>query len=319
MKNIILDTDMDTDCDDAGALAVLHNLQSMGLCTIQAVICDAPVKDSSLCARAINAFFKRPSIPTGRIEISHGAREFSLYFEHRARCEAQHLLYSEIVAQRHSGLIARTKPSMNAVKLYRKILSRAEDNSIIICAIGMLNVLSDLMDSSSCSYSPLNGKTLVARKVDKLVVMGKGIFPHGKDTFNWMMAPLAASNILSNWPGHLVISPEGEDVLTGRELLADVGNNPVADAYRIFLRNGGLRPSWDPVAVLYSVQGCTDLFRLRNGYVINYDAASGLHQWERDSQRRVSLLEVKGDKQQIAAIIEKLMFPPCRQAVAVSL
>lgn len=53
----------------------------------------------------------------------------------------------------------------------------------------------------------------------KLVIMGKGIFPSGYDTFNWRMAPAAAAEVLNRWPGEIVISPVGDDIQTGRHLL----------------------------------------------------------------------------------------------------
>ena len=46
---LILDTDMDTDCDDAGALAVLNNYLIKGRVDVKAVICDAPSEYGGSC------------------------------------------------------------------------------------------------------------------------------------------------------------------------------------------------------------------------------------------------------------------------------
>ncbi len=60
---IIFDTDLETDCDDVGALCLLHNCQTAGLCTIEAVIGDAYSDYIASSAEVINAWFGRPGIP----------------------------------------------------------------------------------------------------------------------------------------------------------------------------------------------------------------------------------------------------------------
>ena len=50
--SLILDTDIDTDCDDAGALAVLHALQSRRQATILGVICSVSY---ACCAATVGA------------------------------------------------------------------------------------------------------------------------------------------------------------------------------------------------------------------------------------------------------------------------
>lgn len=52
--SIILDTDMDTDCDDVGALAMLHALADNGEAEILGIVCDAPTVWGAPCIEAIN-------------------------------------------------------------------------------------------------------------------------------------------------------------------------------------------------------------------------------------------------------------------------
>ena len=308
MKRIILDTDLDTDCDDAGALGLLHNLERLGACKIAAVICNAPVKYASIYARVVNSYYGRPSLATGRPKRI-GTGSFDLYFKHRKRCKDAGVLYTETLVHKYAELLKQSQATEDAVALYRRILANARDKSIDICAIGLLNVLADLMSSKPCSYSKLSGMELVRCKVGKLVMMGKGNFPAGKDTFNWRMAPFSAAKVLHKWPGKLIISPIGDNIMTGRKLMLCKDKNPVADAYKLFLKQGDLRPSWDPIAVLYTVLEDKNLFRLCKGYSLVYNPLSGIHCWKRSSKSKMYLLEENTTKEKLSSIIDDLLVP----------
>ncbi|HEY9250213.1 MAG TPA: hypothetical protein VIO38_13820, partial [Rariglobus sp.] len=62
---ILLDTDMATDCDDAGALAVLHALADSGEAEVRAVVVNNKDAASAGAVAAINAFYGRGDIPLG--------------------------------------------------------------------------------------------------------------------------------------------------------------------------------------------------------------------------------------------------------------
>jgi len=53
---IIFDTDIDTDCDDAGALAVLHALADNGEAEILATVVSTRYPYSAPCVEAINRY-----------------------------------------------------------------------------------------------------------------------------------------------------------------------------------------------------------------------------------------------------------------------
>ncbi|MFA6815725.1 MAG: nucleoside hydrolase [Lentisphaeria bacterium] len=308
MKNIILDTDLDTDCDDAGALALLHNFEQEGACRIAAIICDAPTKHACLYASIVNAYYGRPDIPIGCAGCSK-IDSFDLYFQHRKKCEDADVLYNEKIADKYAHLLKQTPTTEEAVTLYRKTLANAPDKSIDICCIGLLNVLADLMSSEPCIYSKLNGMKLIQRKINKLVIMGKGTFPAGKDSFNWHMAPIAAAKVLNHWPGIKIITPLGSDILTGHELMFCKDNNPIADAYRFFLKNRDSRPSWDPIAVLYTVFEDKKLFHLRKGFSIHFNPENGMHQWEQKEDSQTYLLEKNTTTENLTSVIDHLLVP----------
>ncbi|MCG8384357.1 MAG: hypothetical protein MJA30_02350, partial [Cytophagales bacterium] len=67
-QQIIFDTDMATDCDDAGALAMLHALQDKGECELLGVMVNDPDKDASGAVDVINTYYGRGSIPIGVVD-----------------------------------------------------------------------------------------------------------------------------------------------------------------------------------------------------------------------------------------------------------
>ena len=66
--NIIFDTDMDTDCDDAGAIAILHVLANRGEANILATMVSSKYEWSVPCLDAINTYFGRAYLPIGVVK-----------------------------------------------------------------------------------------------------------------------------------------------------------------------------------------------------------------------------------------------------------
>lgn len=62
---VIFDTDMDSDCDDAGALAVLHALADAGEAEILATVCSARHAWSPPAVEAVNRYYGRGELPIG--------------------------------------------------------------------------------------------------------------------------------------------------------------------------------------------------------------------------------------------------------------
>ncbi len=307
---LVLDTDMDTDCDDAGALAVLHALVDRGQVEIAGVICDVGNAWAAACVKAINRSCGRPEIPVAINRRPY--EENPKYRDHYLRTSANRAIYNETVA-RGGGVSPDDDAvrSLDGVALYRKILAEAEDCSITVCAIGLLTVLADLLESGPCGYSPLSGRELVTRKVKRLVTMAKAAFPEGRDGFNWEMDRSSSASVLNHWPLRLTINAVGDDVLTGRRLMAQLpATNPVVTAYRIF--GGGdpqfLRPSWDQVTVLAAANDCPELLGLAHGGTLRYDAATGRHCWSNGGNGDYVIPLVPAAS--LATYVESLMCAP---------
>ncbi len=318
--SIILDTDIDTDCDDAGAMAVLHALADNGEADILGIICDAPIPWCAPCVEAINRYYGRPEIPIGAVQVSDYAtnRRYQLYREH-VKSMAQGRVYDPynqaIALGFPQGKTARGEV-WDGVALYRKLLSEQPDQSVVIAAIGFLTVLESLLDSAPDEHSPLSGVELVRSKVKRLVTMGGGSFPQGRDSFNWWMDKAAAGAVLNRWPAALAVSEWGGSILTGATLSRRTPEtNPVRRAYAIYLYGEGRsRCSWDQTAVLYAVRGPREYFTEIRGHRIRFSPSTGEHEWlpALSEEQHIYLQQTASDET-LAAVIEELMTqPPAR-------
>lgn len=315
--SIILDTDMDTDCDDVGALAMLHALADNGEAEILGIVCDAPTVWGAPCIEAINTYYGRPEIPIGAVQVHDYETNslYDLYRQHIKLMEQGRVYepYNQTIAREFPHRTQESSKVWDGVTLYRKLLSEQPDQSVIIAAIGFLTVLESLLDSAPDDYSPLSGIELVRTKVKLLVTMGSGSFPQGRDGFNWWMDKAAAGAVLNIWPTSLAVNEWGEKILTGATLsLKTPETNPVRRAYEIYLYGEGKsRCSWDQMAVLYSVRGARDYVTEIQGHRIHFLPATGEHQWlPVESEVEHIYLQQMASDEALAFIIEDLMTQP---------
>ena len=277
-KKVIFETDMCTDVDDVGALAVLHALADDGEVEILGISYNEahPSGAGTICA--INTWYNRGEIPIGIYKGDLADPDESSYLESIAANFAHDL---------------PTSPTPSSLELYQQVLSEQPDNSVTIISVGFLNNLYDLLKANP---------DLVAQKVTELVVMALVV----DDPYNTVRHGLIDTSeyVIDNWPTPLVISQHGESVYTGARLGETPAENPVREAYyRRFNGQYKGRSSWDQIAVLYGVRGLSDYFteitdgkgRLSNGY-----------EWEMKQGFR-SYLEVRVSDSEFVRIIEDLM------------
>src|SRR5690606_27897534 len=116
---VILDTDIAPDYDDVGAMAVLHSLADQNLLAIKGVISCNSFDLTEPTIQIINEYFKRPKIPNG-VPKNMALNMGSPY------------KWSEYLV---SNYPFRKQNYREAIKLYRQVLSRADDKSIAITTI----------------------------------------------------------------------------------------------------------------------------------------------------------------------------------------
>lgn len=268
---IIFDTDMHTDCDDAGALGVLHALADRGECEILAIMCSTRDPYSAPAIAAINAYYGRVDIPIGVVR-GNGVKMKSSY----------------------TGRIAEEFPTsfneekaVDAVNLYRDMLESQPDSSVVIVTVGYLTNIRDLLKLPA-EPGHLSGIELVKTKVKKWVCMGGNFigYPPVDDLSlgneNFIRDPVSSHFAIQNWPGRLVFAgrevcsvPSGLKI--GRNLNNTPVHNPVRRAYELWFtvndsRSDGKandRHVADLATVLYAVRGLRNYWDIEEkGYML---------------------------------------------------
>lgn len=293
---IIFDTDMDTDCDDAGALAMLHTLANRGEVDILGTMVSSRYQYSAPTVDAINTYYNRPDLPIG-VPKHEGATLDRTY------------RYPKPIATSFPQDIGSNDKAPGAVEQYRMILSQQPDTSVVIVTVGYLTNIRHLLESKGDRWSSLSGKALIRRKVKRWVVMG-GRYPENMDHGihgNFMPDPESAVVAARHFPRPIVFSGLGRSVMTGASLAETPSDNPVRRAYELYL--GDLekqRPSWDQVALLYAVRPEAEFWKTtRQGYNRLYD--DGRNQWRHMPDSDQILLQLQSDPNDVAAVIENLM------------
>lgn len=256
---IILDTDIGPDCDDAGAVAVLHALRRRGEAAIVGMLHCTSSRWGAGCLDALNTYYGCPDIPIGTL------REPGFLAE--PRYESYNKLLATMYANRYRG----EQEAPEAVTLYQRLLTDAPDGSLVIAAIGPLRNLADLLRAAP---------ELVARKVRSLVVMG-GSFPAGRE-WNFEMDPASAQLVVAAWPTPILFAgyEVGSELLTGRRLRTEVPEeHPVRRAYEAFGALPEGRPSWDLIAVMLAVRGSRDGWLLSEAGTVEI-ATDGASRWQ---------------------------------------
>ena len=130
---VILDTDMSGDCDDAGALAVLHALADRGECEILATIINRKdlANASAAAVSAVNAWYGRAAIPIGTDKAGPTALQRTSPFTPALR----------------DGFPHDAKPDdemPDALDISRTVLAAQPDGSVTICGVGAFSNLAEL-------------------------------------------------------------------------------------------------------------------------------------------------------------------------------
>ena len=296
--NLIFDTDMGGDCDDVGALFVLHGAVERGeaklLATMGCVSADAiaPALD------AINTWFGRPEIPVGTLKDP-------------GFIAGPH--YTSEIARRFPHKFPSGRDYPDAVALYRQLLAQQPDDSVVVLAVGPLRNLANLLKSRADETSPLDGVALVAKKVKRLDIMGGNYppFANPKDgEWNFKQDPAAAALVCSTWPTPVLFNGEGGSTSSGRRVTYEMPeHNPLTMAYRHFAGVGfaGDRLSWDPISCLVAVRGAAPWYKVVSGGFNVTDAITGINLWKTNENRNHSYLVLQSRKSEVEQALEDMM------------
>ncbi len=291
---VIVDTDMESDVDDVGALAMLHAMSDFGETKLLGVMVCAKNPWSILCVDRINTYFQRENLLIGQLKGPGVKRESR---------------YARQVAEEFPGTLQNADNAPDAVDQYRKILASQPDKSVVILSIGYLTNLRNLIMSEPDKFSNLDGHELVKQKVSLWVCMG-GKFPSGREAnIRWDTA--ASIEAINNWPTEIIFSGwEIGNMDTGSQILELPKSNPVRRAYELFDRIP--HKNWDQVAGLFTVRGLNngpvaDYWKLSDPGQIIIESSDGSNTWKKDPKgTHRHLIQIESDEV-IAREIDKLM------------
>jgi inosine-uridine nucleoside N-ribohydrolase len=301
---VILDTDIRGDCDDAGALAVLHALADLGEAEILAVVTNLkePTNSTAAAVDVINTYYGRTDIPIGT------------YKREVATWDVQPSPFCSVLKDQFPNDAAFNDKMPDALDIYRKVIASQPDTSVTICSVGALSNLSELLHSGPDQYSSLDGRDLVISKVKKLVVMG-GEYPRSsRPEYNIRLDPLAAVTVTLQWPGEIIWQgfEVGFAIITGAELQQTPLDNPVRKAYELrpFRDRWAIdqgKPSHDQAAVLIAVRGVDrDLWRLSPPGLVVVDS-EGNTEWKPVAKGNHRFVTIKPHPARLEKIIGELM------------
>ena len=264
---LIFETDMGNDVDDVVALAMINTYVQHGDVNLLMVGVNKDRPTAPDYIQVFNDFYGRGDVPIGMVH--DGVRE----------SEEDFCWKSLRMTNEDGSPVYRVTPKtyQDAVSLYRKVLSKAKNRSVVIASVGFSTNIARLLESGPDGNSSLSGADLVKKKVARLVVMA-GSFPESKRTeYNVVKDVPAAQKVFSDWPTDIWVSPwelgavvKFPATSVENDFAWAGGHHPLVDGYISYLPMPYDREMWDPTAVLCAVEG-PGAFTVNGPYAITID------------------------------------------------
>jgi inosine-uridine nucleoside N-ribohydrolase len=289
VPNVILDTDIWSDIDDALALAMLHALQDRHEINLVAVTVSTDEKWCASFVDLVDTFYGHATIPIGIVHDGLNTAAFRKRYPQVAWPVSR---YTQILSEEKQPNGTLVYPhrlidgmkAPEAVSLLRKALAAQPDGSVVVIQIGYSTNLARLLDSGADAASPLNGRDLVRQKVHFLSVMAGNFadssiegktMPKGSPEFNLAADVPAAQKVFLSWPTPIVDS--GFEI--GLAMLYPAASiehdfsyvkaHPIAEAYRTHVEQTSKKwphdqATFDLTSVLYAARPDRNYFSLSN-------------------------------------------------------
>lgn len=253
---VILDTDLGSSTDDLFVMQMMYKYADQGKCEILGVVVDREGEDNAAIADVMNNYFGYPDVPVALVR--EGIDNPKVWID-----------YTDMpyfTNEDGTPMFERTYSDYSSLpdgwQLYRKILSEQPDNSVVICSIGFLPCLSQLLESGPDEYSSMNGVDLVKAKVKKIYLMG-GVFGTAVEPdYNFAQGMDFSLKFFEKWPHEvdMYFSPceVGDKVEYPIKMVVDdiswTDVHPIKQVYMNFDCDTGQK-MWDPMALIPIVEG----------------------------------------------------------------
>ena len=253
---MILDSDFGSSTDDLFALMMLHHYMDDGLVDLKGIVVDREGVKNAELVDIFNTYYGHPDIPVGLER--NGVKNPRCFIPYNGVCDLKDA--------QGNPLFKRTHDLANCpegYKLYRQLLSQAEDKSIVVVAIGFVTTLSELFESGADEYSQLSGLDLFGQKV-KSVYIQSGRFESGDSLsgYNMRAASRQSAIFYDKLPKNvdLIMSPSNIGDLMNylpQDVLVDLSSteqNPIKAVYTNYTCDTGQR-MWDTNCLVNAVLG----------------------------------------------------------------
>ncbi len=269
---MILDSDFGSSTDDLFALMMLNHYMDDGLVDLKGIVVDREGEKNAALVDIFNTYYGHPDIPIG--QERNGVKNPRCFIPYNGICDLKDA--------QGQPLFKRTQDTSRCpegYKLYRQLLSQAEDKSIVVVAIGFVTTLAQLFESGADEYSPLTGTDLFSQKV-KAVYIQSGRFETGDSLsgYNMRAASRQSAVFYDRFPKNvdLIMSPSnvGDQIdYLPHEVLSDLSStelNPIKAVYTRYTCDTGQR-MWDTNCLVQAVLGDTEYPLSPRGWVTFVD------------------------------------------------
>lgn len=255
---VIIDTDLRSDADDAGTLALVNALADNGECRLLGVIANQTGPHIVAAIDAINTYYGRGDVPIGLSPVD----------DQRFRDP-----YAPTIGDPDRYPSTQSNATApDSTTLYRRLLADAPDGSVVVLGIGGQVCLRLLLESEADHEGDgsigRTGEDLVRSKVRLLAIMAGNFQDPGAQEHNINLDRPSAQAVAERWPTPILYCgfEIGRDILTGSGL-SDPAGNPVAMADRLYPAAGGRgtigsSASFDQATALAAIRGPEPLWRL---------------------------------------------------------
>ena len=250
---VILDTDVASSADDLVTMSCLYHLADKGSINLAAIMVNRNGDVNAKMADIMNTYYKHPEVEIG---VTHsGPDNPMVWVDYWKMCEPEKYADEPTFPRSLSDEEISRLP--DAAMLYRKILGRSEDNSVVILSIGFANNLARLLESQPDDYSPLDGEELVRRKVKGIYLQAGHYGEAMEPDYNFLSDPENAITLMDKCPVPMFFSPQEagdqfdyapEAVLADLEA-AGMADSPLYHCYKHHDCNTGQR-MWDVMTLL---------------------------------------------------------------------
>lgn len=186
---VIIDTDIGSYQDDPCAIGILHQLMSRNDVKILAIVGSTKYEGIAMDIDVLNTYFGRSNIPIGV------TKDPNAYSDPQGSQN-----WTETIRKRFSYKIRWNAEAEDAIRVYRRVLANAKNNSVSILMIGHFTNMANLLRSGRDFISNLTGEQLVRDKVKEVVAMA-GEFPNSISP-EWNIAKdiPSAQFVANTWP-----------------------------------------------------------------------------------------------------------------------